>query len=268
MVAKAKEYRERMIEKAVEMDDAAMEAYLEGKEPDMATLIKCIRKGTIESKLYPMMCGSAFKNKGVQAMLDAVIDYLPSPVDIPPVKGAKENGEPDVRKPEDDEPFAALAFKIMTDPFVGQLIFFRVYSGVVNSGDTIFNPVKGKKERVGRMVQMHANQRDEIKEVLAGDIAAGIGFKDCTTGDTLCALDHVIVLERMENKGHARRLREDYLRSLMAASLARELCSNPREAEEAFLGAMFHHLGRSLAEFYFPEEAEAVRRLARARGTL
>jgi len=144
-----------------------------------------------------MLCGSAFKNKGVQAMLDAVIEYLPAPTDIPPVKGELENGQPGERKASDDEPFAGLAFKIMTDPYVGQLIFFRVYSGVVNSGDTIYNPVKGKKERIGRLLQMHANQRDEIKEVRAGDIAAAVGLKEATTGDTICDVDKVIVLERM-----------------------------------------------------------------------
>jgi elongation factor G len=145
-----------------------------------------------------MLCGSAFKNKGVQAMLDAVIDYMPSPVDIPPVTGLKENGQPDERPPTDEAPFSALAFKIMTDPFVGQLTFFRVYSGVVNSGDTIFNPVKGRKERIGRILQMHANERAEIKEVRAGDIAAAVGLKDYTTGDTLTSPEKIITLEKME----------------------------------------------------------------------
>jgi elongation factor G len=145
-----------------------------------------------------MMCGSAFKNKGVQAMLDAVIDYMPAPVDIPPVKGMLENGQPAERKAADSEPFSGLAFKIMTDPYVGQLIFFRVYSGVVNSGDTIYNPIKNKKERVGRLLQMHANQREEIKEVRAGDIAAAVGLREATTGDTLCDPDKIIILEKME----------------------------------------------------------------------
>ena len=144
-----------------------------------------------------MLCGSAFKNKGVQAMLDAVLDFMPAPTDIPPVKGELENGNPTERRAADDEGFAALAFKIMTDPFVGQLIFFRVYSGVINSGDTIYNSVKGKKDRVGRILQMHANQRQEIKEVRAGDIAAAVGLKDATTGDTLCDPDKFIILERM-----------------------------------------------------------------------
>src|SRR3981081_4614256 len=144
-----------------------------------------------------MMCGTAFKNKGVQAMLDGVIEYLPAPTDIPPVKGLDENDEPIVRKAEDGEKFSALAFKIVTDPFVGQLIFFRVYSGVVNSGDTVYNPVKGKKERLGRILQMHANQREEIKEVRAGDIAAAVGLKDATTGETLCDPSSIITLEKM-----------------------------------------------------------------------
>ena len=145
-----------------------------------------------------MLCGSAFKNKGVQAMLDAVIDYMPAPIDIPPVRGMLENGQPAERKAADSEPFAGLAFKIMTDPYVGQLIFFRVYSGVVNSGDTIYNPIKRKKERVGRLLQMHANQREEIKEVRAGDIAAAVGLSEATTGDTLCDPDKIIILEKME----------------------------------------------------------------------
>jgi elongation factor G len=144
-----------------------------------------------------MLCGSAFKNKGVQAMLDAVIDYLPSPVDVPAILGHTEDDKEAERHPSDDEPFSALAFKIMTDPFVGQLIFFRVYSGVVNSGDTVYNPVKGKRERLGRILQMHANVRNEIKEVRAGDIAAAVGLKEATTGDTLCDPDKVIILERM-----------------------------------------------------------------------
>src|SRR6185369_7283669 len=143
------------------------------------------------------LCGSAFKNKGVQAMLDAVIDYLPAPVDIPPVTGTDDDDKPTERKASDDEPFAGLAFKIATDPYVGQLIFFRVYSGVVASGDTIYNPIKGRKERIGRLLQMHANQREEIKEVRAGDIAAAVGLKEAVTGDTLCDPSDVITLERM-----------------------------------------------------------------------
>ncbi len=199
LVDKAKEYREKLVEKAVEMDDAAMEAYLEGKEPDIATLKKCIRKGTISFKLIPMMCGSAFKNKGVQPMLDAVIDYLPSPADVGAVKGKKlDSDEDDSRDCSDDAPFSALAFKIMTDPFVGTLTFARVYSGKLAAGSYLMNSIKDKKERVGRMVQMHANSREEIKEALAGDIVAFVGLKDTTTGDTLCDPNKEIILERME----------------------------------------------------------------------
>jgi elongation factor G len=157
-----------------------------------------LRLRTIAVEIVPMMCGSAFKNKGVQAMLDGVIDYMPSPSDIPPVKGALENGDVGERAATDEEPFAGLAFKIMTDPYVGQLIFFRVYSGVIKSGDSVYNPVKGKKERIGRILQMHANQREDLKEVRAGDIAAAVGLKLATTGDTLCDPDTVIVLEKME----------------------------------------------------------------------
>jgi elongation factor G len=153
---------------------------------------------TIANEIVPMLCGTAFKNKGVQAMLDAVIEYLPSPVEVPPVAGEKENGEEDERKPSDTEPFSALAFKIMTDPYVGQLTFIRVYSGVLNSGDTVYTSVKGRKERIGRILQMHANQREEIKELRAGDIAAAVGLKDVTTGETLCDPGKVIILERME----------------------------------------------------------------------
>jgi elongation factor G len=157
-----------------------------------------LRIRTLNNEIVPMLCGSAFKNKGVQAMLDAVIDYLPSPADIPPVKGQKENGEPDVRKAEDTEPFAGLAFKIATDPYVGQLTFIRVYSGVLSSGDTVFTSVRGKKERIGRLLQMHANERKEIKEVRAGDIAAAVGMKEVTTGETICDVNKVITLEKME----------------------------------------------------------------------
>jgi len=159
---------------------------------------KGIRVRTINNEIVPMLCGSAFKNKGVQAMLDAVIDYLPSPVDIPPVKGETETGQPATRSANDDEPFAGLAFKIMTDPYVGQLTFVRCYSGVLKSGDTVYNPVRGKKDRIGRLLQMHANERKDIKEVRAGDIAACVGLKDVTTGETLCDVAKVILLERME----------------------------------------------------------------------
>jgi elongation factor G len=191
------EWREKMVEAAAEANEELMNKYLESGELSEAEIRLGLRSRTIAGEIVPMLCGSAFKNKGVQAMLDAVIEYLPSPVDIPPVQGELENGQPGERKAADDEAFSGLAFKIMTDPFVGQLIFFRVYSGVVNSGDTIYNPVKGRKERVGRILQMHANQREEIKEVRAGDIAAAVGLKEATTGDTLCDPDKVITLEKM-----------------------------------------------------------------------
>ena len=193
-----KEWREKMVEVAAEASEDLMNKYLEEGDLSEAEIKQALRTRTIASEIVPMLCGSAFKNKGVQAMLDAVVDYLPSPVDIPPVKGEKENGEKDQRRADDSEPFSALAFKIMTDPYVGQLTFFRVYSGVVNSGDTIYNSVKGKKERLGRILQMHANNREEIKEVRAGDIAAAVGLKEAITGDTLSALDKPIILERME----------------------------------------------------------------------
>ena len=192
------EWHEKMVEAAAEANEDLMNKYLEGGELTPEEIKKGLRMRTIASEIVPMLCGSAFKNKGVQAMLDAVIDYMPAPVDIPPVKGMLENGQPAERKASDSEPFAGLAFKIMTDPYVGQLIFFRVYSGVVNSGDTIYNPIKHKKERVGRLLQMHANQREEIKEVRAGDIAAAVGLREATTGDTLCDPDKIIILEKME----------------------------------------------------------------------
>jgi elongation factor G len=197
MLADCQFWREKLVEVAAEASEELMNKYLEEGELTEAEIKSALRARTIASEITPMLCGSAFKNKGVQAMLDAVIDYLPSPVDIPPVKGELENGEIGERKAEDSEPFSALAFKIMTDPYVGQLIFFRVYSGVLNSGDTIYNPVKGKRERIGRILQMHANQRSEIKEVCAGDIAAAVGLKEATTGDTLCDPQKVIILERM-----------------------------------------------------------------------
>ena len=193
----AKEWREKMVESAAEANEELMNKYLEGGELTMEEVKAGLRQRTIASEIVPMLCGSAFKNKGVQAMLDAVIEYMPAPTDIPPVTGELENGKQGVRRAADDEAFAGLAFKIMTDPYVGQLIFFRVYSGVINSGDTIYNPIKGRKERIGRILQMHANQREEIKEVRAGDIAAAVGLKEATTGDTLCDPSKVITLERM-----------------------------------------------------------------------
>ncbi|MGM8229095.1 elongation factor G [Cellvibrio sp. ARAG 10.3] len=191
--------REQLIEAAAESTEELMNKYLNGEELTEAEIKTGIRARTLANEIIPVIGGSAFKNKGVQAMLDAVIEYLPAPTEVKAIEGVLDDGETvATREASDEQPFAALAFKIATDPFVGTLTFFRVYSGKLNSGDTVYNPVKGKKERVGRMVQMHANQRNEIKEVLAGDIAAGIGFKDVTTGDTLCDLEHIITLERMD----------------------------------------------------------------------
>ncbi len=198
LLAQAKEWREKMVEAAAEANEELMNKYLSSGELSVEEVKQGLRIRTINNEIVPMLCGSAFKNKGVQAMLDAVIDYLPSPADIPPVKGSNEKGEPDSRKPGDDEPFAALAFKIMTDPFVGQLSFIRVYSGVLASGDTVYTSVRGRKERIGRLLQMHANERQEIKEVRAGDIAAVVGLKDVITGETICDVKRIITLERME----------------------------------------------------------------------
>ncbi len=196
--AQADEWREKLVEAAAESNEELMNKYLEEGDLSIEEIKKGIRDRTIAVEIVPMMCGTAFKNKGVQAMLDGVVDYLPSPVDIPPVPCETEAGDAAERKADDKEPFAGLAFKIMTDPYVGQLIFFRVYSGVINAGDSVYNPVKGKKERIGRILQMHANNREELKEVRAGDIAAAVGLKDVTTGDTICNLDKVVILERME----------------------------------------------------------------------
>ena len=198
LAEKAKEWREKMVEAAAEANEELMNKYLEEGALTEEDIRKGLRLRTIASEIVPMLCGSAFKNKGVQAMLDAVIELMPAPTDIPPVKGHLENDQEGERKADDKEPFAGLAFKIMTDPYVGQLTFFRVYSGVVNSGDTIYNPIKGRKERIGRILQMHANQREEIKEVRAGDIAAAVGLKEATTGETLCDPTKVITLEKME----------------------------------------------------------------------
>ncbi|MEP6147042.1 MAG: elongation factor G, partial [Nisaea sp.] len=196
---KAEEYRAQLIETAVEQDDDAMEAYLEGKEPDEATLKACIRKGTIAGAFVPVTCGSAFKNKGVQPLLDAVVDYLPSPLDIGAVTGVAMDGEtPIERNPSDDEPFAGLAFKVMNDPFVGTLTFVRVYSGVLETGTSTQNTVKDQRERVGRMLLMHSNSREDIKEARAGDIVAIAGLKNTTTGDTLTEPTKQVILERME----------------------------------------------------------------------
>ncbi|MGC8732463.1 MAG: elongation factor G [Halothiobacillaceae bacterium] len=192
-----KEWREKMVEAAAESSEELMNRYLETGELSEAEIKQGLRARTIATEIQPMLCGTAFKNKGVQRMLDAVIEFLPSPVDIPPVVGHGDDDKEVVRRADDNEKFAALAFKLMTDPYVGQLTFIRVYSGVLTTGDTVYNPVKGKKERIGRLLQMHANNREEIKEVRAGDIAAAVGLKEVTTGDTLCSPDAVITLERM-----------------------------------------------------------------------
>ena len=195
----AADYRNRLIETAVELDDEALEAYLDGTEPDAATLQRCIRKGALTGAFIPVLCGSAFKNKGVQPLLDAVIDYLPAPTDLEAIVGTHPDTEAEViRNSRDDEPFAALAFKVMTDPFVGSLTFVRVYSGTLESGSTLFNSVKGSRERIGRMLLMHANSREDVKEARAGDILALCGLKNTTTGETLCDPSKVVVLERME----------------------------------------------------------------------
>ncbi|MBQ5946068.1 elongation factor G [Massilia sp. ST3] len=193
----AREWHEHLVEAAADATPELLEKYLGGETFTEQEIKTALRQRTIRNEIVPMLAGSAFKNKGVQAMLDAVVDYLPSPVDIPAIAGHDEHDKEIERHPSDEEPFSALAFKIMTDPFVGQLSFFRVYSGIVNSGDTVYNPTKGQKERLGRILQMHANERKEIKEVFAGDIAAAVGLKAVTTGDTLCAPEHVIVLEKM-----------------------------------------------------------------------
>ena len=198
MLSQCQDFRNQIVEAAAESNEELMDKYLEGQELSEADIKKALRQRTIANEIVPVYCGSAFKNKGVQAVLDGVIDFLPSPLDIPPVKGVDEDGEEDTRKTSYDAPFSALAFKIATDPFVGTLTYIRVYSGVLKSGDTVFNPVKSKRERIGRLLQMHANSREEIKEVRAGDIAACVGLKAVTTGDTLCDDKHTITLERMD----------------------------------------------------------------------
>ncbi|MGC2409158.1 MAG: elongation factor G [Methyloceanibacter sp.] len=199
LVEQAKEYREKLVEQAVELDEGAMEAYLEGKEPSEETIKKLVRKGTVHNVFVPILCGSAFKNKGVQPLLDAVVDYLPSPLDVPPIKAIDfKTGEEVTRAPADDAPLSMLAFKIMNDPFVGSLTFCRIYSGKLESGTTLSNTVKEKKERIGRMLLMHANHREDIKEAYTGDIVALAGLKDVTTGDTLCDPAKPVILERME----------------------------------------------------------------------
>ena len=195
----AQEWREKLIESVCETDEELMMMFLEGEEPSMEQIKATIRKETIEGRMVPVLCGSSYRNKGVQMMLDAVVDYMPSPLDIPAIKGVNpDTGEDDERKADDKEPFSALAFKIMADPFVGKLAFFRVYSGTLQSGSYVYNSTKGKRERIGRILQMHANKREEIQEVYAGDIAAAVGLKDTTTGDTLCDEKHEIILESMD----------------------------------------------------------------------
>jgi elongation factor G len=198
MVDQAEEYRQELIEAAAEANDELMDKYLEGEELTEAEIKSALRQRTLNNEIVLCACGSAFKNKGVQAVLDMVVEFMPAPIDVPAIKGINDDESEGERHADDNEPFAALAFKIATDPFVGTLTFFRVYSGVVNTGDSVYNPVKGKKERFGRIVQMHSNNREEIKEVRAGDIAAGVGLKSVTTGDTLCDPDNKITLERME----------------------------------------------------------------------
>jgi elongation factor G len=199
MAEAAAEARERLLEAAADVDEKLMEKYLEGATISEAELRAAVRAGTVQMKHVPVVCGSAFKNKGVQPLLDAVVDYLPSPLDVPPIIGVNPNtGNDEERLPKDDDPFTALAFKIMTDPYVGTLTFLRVYAGVMSSGSYVYNSVKGKKERIGRLLKMHANKREEIKEVYAGDIAAAVGLRDTTTGDTLCDENRPIILERME----------------------------------------------------------------------
>ncbi len=198
LLDQAKEYREKMVEAAVELDDDALAAFLDGKEPDEATLKRLIRKAVLTGAFYPVLCGSAFKNKGVQPLLDAVVDYLPSPVDVPAIKGTDEDGNELVRKADDKEPLALLAFKIMDDPFVGTITFCRIYSGVLASGTGVINSTRDRKERIGRMLLMHANNREDIKEAYAGDIVALAGLKEARTGDTLCDPNKPVILEKME----------------------------------------------------------------------
>ena len=198
MQEKANEYHQKLIEAVAESDDELMMKYLEGEEFTEAEIKAAIRKATIACKMTPVTCGTSYKNKGVQPMLDAVVDFMPAPTDIPPIKGVDpDSGEEDSRPSSDSEPFSSLAFKIMTDPYVGKLAFFRVYSGTLTAGSYVYNSTKGKKERIGRILQMHANHREELQTVYSGDIAAAVGLKDTTTGDTLCDEDHAIILESM-----------------------------------------------------------------------
>ena len=253
LVDKANEYREIMIEAAVEADDAAMEAYIEGVEPDVETLMRLIRKGTCEVMFFPVLCGSAFKNKGVQPLLDAVIDYLPSPVEVPPIKGIDVlTGEDITRISSDSEPLAMLAFKVMNDPFVGSLTFCRIYSGKVETGMSVLNSVKGKKERVGRMLLMHSNDREDIKEAYAGDIVAIAGLKDVTTGDTLCDPASQVILERME-----------------FPDPVIEIAVEPKtKADQEKLGAALHRLAQEDPSFRVMTDEESGQTIIKGMGEL
>ncbi|WP_448661808.1 elongation factor G [Sphingomonas sp. CJ20] len=250
---KAAKYRSDLIEMAVELDDSLMEAYLEGNEPSTADLKKLIRKGTLSMAFVPVVCGSAFKNKGVQPLLDAVVDYLPSPLDVPAIKGVKLDGEtPDERPSSDTEPFSALAFKIMNDPFVGTLTFARIYSGKLESASTVLNSVKDKKEKVGRMLLMHANSREDIQEAFAGDIVALAGLKDTTTGDTLCAQNAPIILERME-------FPEPVI----------ELSVEPKtKADQEKMGVALNRLAREDPSFRVSSDAESGQTIIKGMGEL
>ncbi|MGP7795279.1 elongation factor G [Sphingomonas sp. CLY1604] len=250
---KAAKYRSDLIEMAVEQDDALMEAYLEGNEPSVADLKMLIRKGTLEMAFVPIVCGSAFKNKGVQPLLDAVVDYLPSPLDVPAIKGVKLDGEtPDERPSSDTEPFAALAFKIMNDPFVGTLTFARIYSGKLETASQVMNSVKDKKEKVGRMLLMHANSREDIQEAYAGDIVALAGLKDTTTGDTLCAQNAPIILERME-------FPEPVI----------ELSVEPKtKADQEKMGVALNRLAREDPSFRVTSDAESGQTIIKGMGEL
>ena len=253
LAEKAAKYRSDLIEMAVEQDDAAMESYLEGNEPSVDELKKLIRKGTLEMAFVPVVCGSAFKNKGVQPLLDAVIDYLPSPLDVPAIKGVKLDGEtPDERPSSDTEPFSALAFKIMNDPFVGSLTFARIYSGKLETSSQVLNSVKDKKEKIGRMLLMHANSREDIQEAYAGDIVALAGLKDTTTGDTLCAQNAPIILERME-------FPEPVI----------ELSVEPKtKADQEKMGVAFNRLAREDPSFRVTSDAESGQTIIKGMGEL
>ena len=253
LAEKAAKYRSELIEMAVEQDDDLMEAYLEGNEPSVADLKKLIRKGTLEMAFVPIVCGSAFKNKGVQPLLDAVVDYLPSPLDVPAIKGVKLDGEtPDERPSSDDVPFSALAFKIMNDPFVGTLTFARIYSGKLEAASQVQNSVKDKKEKVGRMLLMHANSREDIQEAYAGDIVALAGLKDTTTGDTLCAQNAPIILERME-----------------FPDPVIELSVEPKtKADQEKMGVALNRLAREDPSFRVSSDAESGQTIIKGMGEL